>query len=204
MAMETADPAGRKMRSLVYYVATTLDGYIARPDGSFDEFPWDEDYIAALMELFPETFPAPFRRAHHGTDENRRFGAVLMGRRTYQVGLEQGLTSPYPTLDQYVFSRTMESSPDPAVTLISKDAAETVARLKNEDGKDIWLCGGGALASTLFDAKLIDELILKLNPVVFGTGTPLFAHRVKGQMLELTEVERYLSGHVRLHYRVGA
>src|SRR5262245_27083049 len=140
------------MRDLVYYVASTLDGFIAQQDGSLGAFPADEAYLAALLEQIPETFPAPMRPGNPTRAENRRFDAVLMGRSTYEVGLRMGLSSPYPTLDQYVISRSMTSSPDQAVQLIRTDAAEAVARLKKAPGKDIWLCGGAALASTLFVA----------------------------------------------------
>ena len=104
------------MRHLVYYIATTLDGFIARPDGSFEELPWDDEFIADLRAAYPETFPSPFWSGEQSRPENRCFDAVLMGRKTYEVGLREGLTNPYPTLAQYVFSRSMKESPDPAVT----------------------------------------------------------------------------------------
>lgn len=149
------------MRELVYYVAITLDGFIAHPDGSFDKFPWDPDYGADMAVNFPETVPAHLRSAEHRSLENRWFDAVLMGRNTYEVGLKEGISSPYPTLRQYVFSRSYSESPNPDVTLISGNAVEAVQALKREDGKAIWLCGGAALASTLLTAGLIDRLILR-------------------------------------------
>jgi dihydrofolate reductase len=190
------------MRELVYYVAVTLDGFIAHPDGSFDKFPWDAGYGADMAATFPETLPAHLRPAEHRSLENRWFDAVLMGRNTYEVGLKEGFSSPYPTLRQYVFSRSYHESPDPQVTLVSGDAAEAVQTLKQEDGKAIWLCGGSALASTLLMAGLIDRLILKLNPVVFGAGIPLFAPVVTQVLTDLTDHKRYPSGHMVLHYRV--
>lgn len=188
------------MRELVYYVAVTLDGFIAHPDGSFDKFPWDADYGADLAEEFPETLPAHLRSTEHRSLENRWFDAVLMGRNTYEVGLKEGIASPYPTLRQYVFSRSYNESPDPQVTIVSSDAVEVVRTLKQEDGKAIWLCGGSALATTLLTAGLIDRLILKLNPVLFGSGIPLFAPVVTQVLTELTDHKRYPSGHMVLHY----
>jgi dihydrofolate reductase len=187
------------MRKLVYYVATTLDGFIARGDGSLGEFPWDDDYLADLLTRFPETFPAHLR-----SDDapNRRFDTVLMGRKTYEVGLREDVTSPYPTLDQYVFSRTLDESPDPAVTLVADGAIEIVRRLKGEPGMDIWLCGGSELATTLHEAGLVDGLIIKLNPVVFGAGIPLLARPVPARPLALKHQHAYASGHVILTYAV--
>jgi dihydrofolate reductase len=190
------------MPALVYYVATTLDGYIARPDGSFAEFPWDQEFGAHLLATYPETFPAHLRPGPVNPADNRRFGVVLMGRRTYEVGLDAGIASPYPTLRQVVFSSTLRSAPSPDVTVVHSDGVAFVERLKHEESRDIWLCGGAALASTLFDGGLVDEVIVKLNPILFGAGVPLLARAVPTIALELQELRRFASGHVWLQYRV--
>jgi len=189
------------MRKLIYCVATSLDGFIADEKGSPDGFPFDESYLGVLLELFPETLPAPFH-AEGITFDNEKFDAVLMGKATYDVGASAGITNPYPTLDQYVFSRSMTESPDPAVTLVSKGAIGCVEELKKQDGKDIWLCGGAQLAGTLFKAGLIDEMIVKLNPVLFGTGIPLFTPSVELTQLELTSSMTCESGHEILYYTI--
>ncbi|MBN8564978.1 MAG: hypothetical protein J0L70_31185 [Leptolyngbya sp. UWPOB_LEPTO1] len=62
-----------------------------------------------------------------------------MGRRTYEVGLKEGITSPYPHLKQYVVSRSLKESPDPAVELVSSDEIALIQMLKQHSGKDIWL-----------------------------------------------------------------
>ena len=74
--------------------------------------------------------------------------------------------------------------------------------LKSETAKAIWLCGGADLATTLFSAALIDELIVKLNPVLFGSGIPLFGRGIEQTSLELTDSTIYGTGHVLLYYRV--
>ena len=188
------------MRDVVYYIATTLDGFIAREDGSFEDFAWNEDFIADLLATYPETFPAPFRTGEYDRADNRKFDVVLMGRKTYEVGLREGLTNPYTTLDQYVFSRSMETSPDPAVALVSDGAVDVVRALKEEDGRSIWICGGSELATDLFEAGLVDEVVVKLNPIVFGTGIPLFSRRLEAGSLELVKSRTYESGHVLLDY----
>lgn len=174
------------MRTLKYYVALTLDGFIAHEDGSFDGFPHDEAVVADFFESF------------------NWFDVVLMGRKTYEVGVAQGVTSPYPMMRQYVFSRTMAESPDPAVTLVSENAVQMVRALKEEDGRPIWLCGGAVLATTLFQAGLIDEIIVKLNPVLFGKGIPLFTETLRPTMLELYEQKGYEQGTQLLRYKVIA
>lgn len=185
------------MRDVVYYVATTLDGFIAREDGSFGEFPWDDEFGAYLLDQFPETFPSHLREEQ---GPNRRFDAVLMGRATYEVGQRVGVTCPYPTLDQYLFSTTMDETPDDAVMLVKTDAVESVREMREGNGKSIWLCGGSILAGSLYAADLIDEIILKVNPIVFGEGKPLFGQRVGPNRLTLKGVRRFESGHVILNY----
>lgn len=190
------------MRDLVYYIASTLDGYIAHENGSFDGFIWDEEYGADIFASFPETFPAHLRGDVASPVDNKWFDTVLMGRKTYEVGISEGITNPYPTLNQYVFSRSLQESPDERVNLINKNAVETVKSLKQEPGKAIWLCGGSELASTLLEAYLIDRIIVKLNPVVFGSGIPLFSNGIKQTTLKLTDSKVYNSGHILLYYTV--
>jgi dihydrofolate reductase len=188
------------MRPVVYFVATTLDGFIAREDGAFDAFPWDDEYGAELFASFPETIPVHIRGGGHERKDNRWFDTVLMGRETYEVGLREGISSPYPTLDQYVISSTMSESPHDAVTLVRERATDVVNALRSESGKGIWLCGGAALATSLLSAGLIDELILKMNPVVFGRGIPLFRQPVAPVRWRLSQSKTFSSGHARLHY----
>src|SRR5262245_66526455 len=100
------------MRELKYYVACTVDGFIARADGSFDLVLAEGDHLADLFAAYPETVPAHLRGPLGVRGEDRCFDAVLMGRRTYEVGLKVGVTNPYPQMEQYLFSRTLERSAD--------------------------------------------------------------------------------------------
>lgn len=187
------------MRELKYYVACTVDNFIARVDGSFDFFLMEGPHLNDLFTNFPETVPGHLRDVVGVHGENRWFDTVLMGRRTYAVGLDIGVTSPYPHLEQYVFSHTMEESPSPDVTLVGGDPLACVRRLKREEGKDIWLCGGGTLATALFPE--IDELILKINPILLGAGIPLFEGVIPKTDLTLTESKIYDNGFMLARYR---
>ena len=166
------------MRTLTYYAATTLDGFIAGPkggdptgpDGFFTVTP---DYLEHIVTHYPETLPAPARAALGVTASGTRFDTVLEGRRSYQLGLDAGITDAYPHLRHYVFSRSLTKSPDAAVEVVSTDPLEKVRELKSQDGKGIWLVGGAELAGALYPE--IDELVLKVNPVTIGAGIPLFA-----------------------------
>ncbi|MGW6565823.1 dihydrofolate reductase family protein [Streptomyces sp. NPDC054975] len=159
------------MRKLTYYIAVTLDGYIAGPDGQYDFLPFEGEEAAAILADFPETMPTPLREPMGIAGRAaQRFDTIIMGRATYEPGLKVGWTSPYAHLKQYVVSRTL-ISPAPDVTVVD-DPVALVRDLKARDGMDIWLCGGGKLAAALLDE--IDEIIIKRHPIVLGSGIPLF------------------------------
>ena len=90
MTLSTLSDHHQLMRSVTYYVAASLDGFIAHPAGSFAGFPWDDEFGAALLEQFPETFPAHLKTEAMAAADNRVFDTVLMGRKTYEVGSKAG------------------------------------------------------------------------------------------------------------------
>jgi dihydrofolate reductase len=186
------------MRKLKYYVACTVDRFIARTDGSFDFFLATGEHMTDILTAFPETIPGHLRDTLKVRDGNQWCDTVLMGRATYEVGLKLGVTSPYPHLRQFVFSRSLGASPSEQVTLVTTDALAFVRELKQQPGLDIWLCGGGALATALFPA--LDELILKVNPVLLGAGIPLFDGEVAQTGLDLIESRSYHNGFLLQRY----
>lgn len=164
------------MRKLIYYVAVSIDGFIAAPDGRTDFFLAEGDHMPWLIETYPETIPGHVR-GPLGLAETpaRAFDTVLMGRATHQIAVDAGLASGYPHLRQYVVTNRPENLPaEEGLSASSDGPVELVRRLKADDSSlDIWLCGGGALAGALADE--IDEFRLKVNPVMLGEGIPLLA-----------------------------
>ncbi|MBP2326242.1 dihydrofolate reductase [Kibdelosporangium banguiense] len=157
------------MRKLVYYIAVSLDGYIAGPGGEYDFYPGDDAYAAWMGQRFPETIPTHIRAMLGVQDApNKTFDTVLMGRGTYEI--DTAVTNPYAHLKQYVVSSTLEQA-DPAITLVRSDPIGLVRELKQQDGLDIYLCGGGKLAGELLPE--IDQLIIKSYPVIAGAGIPM-------------------------------
>jgi dihydrofolate reductase len=174
------------MRTLKYHVGATLDGFIAHPDHTVGGFLAEGEHVTDFLDSY------------------RSSDVVLMGRRTYEFGLRFGVTNPYPTMRQCIFSQTMKESPDPNVEIVRGDAVEFVRGLKREDGKGIWLCGGAELAATLAGAGLVDEVVVKLYPVVFGAGIPMFARRIPQTALRLRHSKTYANGVLLLTYEVHA
>lgn len=173
------------MRKLVYYVATTLDGFIAGPDGGDPSgagyFPLTPDVIQFIVGRYPETLPGPARAAMGIDGPGKVFDTVLEGRASYDIGLAAGLADAYPHLRHLVFSTTLESQ-DTAIEIVRDNALERVRALKSEEGKDLWLVGGGKLAYSLLPE--IDRLVLKQNRSVIGSGIPLFSGDFQPHMFQ--------------------
>jgi dihydrofolate reductase len=171
------------MRKVTFGVANSLDNFIARDDHSVDWLLWSEDVAAFVQEFW------------------KSVDTVLMGRKTYEAGARLGTTS-YPGVANYVFSRTMQEAPDPAVQVIATDVVAFVRELKEQDGGDICVMGGGALANALFEADLIDEVGVNVHPVLLGSGVPLFSRMSRQIDLRLTECRQMKGGCVLLRYAV--
>ena len=173
------------MRKVVFRICSSLDNYIARKDRGTDWILSGEEATSALAEFW------------------EKIDAIVIGRKTYEPLLKSGKPWPsYPDVKNYVFSRTIRESPDKNVHIISEDAAEFVRNLKRKKGKDIFVIGGGELAKSLFEAKVIDEVCLCIHPVLLGSGIPLFPP-MQGQVdMKLLESKIFKNGVVLVRYRV--
>jgi dihydrofolate reductase len=183
------------MRKVTLGLANSLDNYIARKDGGFDWIHWSKE-VAEISAKFMKTVDA-----------------LLIGRKTYEGMLAYGQTS-YPGAKNYVFSRSKKKrdalkksllakkKADRNVEVVSADAAKFVHELKHKQGKGIVIFGGGELAKSLFEADLIDEIVLNIHPVLLGSGIPLF-HEMKKQIdLELLDCKILKGGYLAVTYRV--
>ena len=139
------------MRQLRYSVASSLDGFIAGPDGEYDWIVVDPEIDFAAMYA--------------------GFSGLVMGRKSYDVYVATG-GGEGPALPVYVCSRTLPEGTRDGVTLI-RDAAAGVARLKQAEGKPLWLWGGGELFAELARAGLVDGVDVAVIPVILGGGIPL-------------------------------
>ena len=173
------------MRKVIFSVANTLDNYIARKDGAVDWILGGAEANSAMTEFW------------------KTIDAVVIGRKTYEPVLKSGAAFPtYPGVKNYVLSRTLKESTDKNVEIIREDAAEFIRKLKMEEGKDIFVMGGGLLARLLFEANLIDQVGVNIHPVLLGSGIPLF-HEMSHQIdLELIECKSFKNGCVLVTYRV--
>ena len=170
------------MRRVHYRVASSLDGYIAGPNGEID---W----------IVPDP-TLDFAALYSG------FDTVLLGRHTYELTLQPG-APPWPAgWRVYVFSRTLDPAEHPAVTVVGTDAGATVATLRAEPGRDIWLFGGGKLFANLLAANVVDHVEVAIMPILLGRGIPLVSAEAPRSRLTLTRSDSRPSGIVSLQYDV--
>lgn len=159
-------------RPVVYYVASSLDGFIA---GEGDDLSWlggRED--AVLAGANGELAEIDFGGFYAGVEY------TVSGSRTYDWVRAQGVDDPYPTSTNYVLtSRAREREPDPRAIFADEPAAELVRRLRVAEGAPgrargaVWIVGGGRLATQLLRAGLVDTLEVSVHPVLLGRGAPL-------------------------------
>ena len=187
------------MRELTYFVAVSIDGFIAGPGGEHDRFLAEGDHMAFIAERYRGTVPTAFADHVGVPSDGGPFDTVLMGWNTYAIGLPH-VPNPYSHLRQIVFTRTHDA-PEGAegVQFTDRDPIEVVRALKSEPGSGIWLCGGGALAARL--AGEIDRLVLKVSPVLLGNGIRLFGdHPYAPRAMTPRAAARFDSGVVISEY----
>ena len=173
-------------RKIIVHIATSADGYIARPDG-------DLEWLTSR--------PAP--EGFYGmNDFMKSVDTMLLGRITYEESLRLGAKFD-STSKTIVFSRAAPPADIPrGVEFVNEDVGALVRRLRTQSGKDIWLMGGGELIASFLDAQAIDEFVISVVPVFIGDGVPLIARRHRHVKLELLATQRFEDGLVQLHYRI--
>ncbi len=169
---------------LVFYGAISLDGYLARENHSLDWlFGTEGEEETGYQEFYDSV------------------DTILMGRSTYeQIAILSPEKFPYEGKPCYVFSRTLTGSNE-HVTFINEDIVGFTQSLKEQEGKRIWMVGGGEILQPLLQAKLIDEFIIQIAPVVIGRGIPMFVPGDRENELTLVDVRRYKQ-FAELHYEV--
>ncbi len=170
------------MRKVILGLGISLDGYIARPDGSVD-FLFMPKYYSM----------APFFKT---------IDAAIMGRKTYDAALKMGGGSfGGSSMATYVMSRSLPVGVRNGAHFVKQSPAPLVRTLRAKPGKNIWLMGGGELARAFLKADLVDELYLGVVPVLIGAGIPLFPAGFPQREFELMENKTYSKGMIALKYK---
>ncbi|MEM7181559.1 MAG: dihydrofolate reductase family protein [Spirochaetota bacterium] len=175
------------MQQIVYYIASSIDGYIAGKDDDISGFVMTgngvEKYLAELQD----------------------FTTVIMGRKTYEFGYKHGLSPgqpAYPHMTHFIFSDSLQfENADPKVNVVKRDISE-LEKIQQLATSNIYLCGGGQFAGWLLDQQKIDVIKLKLNPLIQGQGTRLFGDSKSSYTLEFVDSEAYENGLQIMTYHV--
>ena len=175
------------MRRIIYYVATSLDGFIAGPGGDTSSFSGKgngvEEYLSDLKE----------------------FDTVIMGRKTYEFGYDFGLEPgqlAYPHMEHYIFSTTLAFEQQHSSLHIREPDLDEILEIRQKQGTDIYLCGGGEFAGWLLDHQQVDMLKIKLNPILLGEGIKMFGASNADYQLKLEDSRLYEFGLQIMTYRI--
>ncbi len=168
------------MRKIILFIATSIDGYIARSNGDIDWLFTESDY--GFAEFYS------------------KIDTTIMGNNTYEAIKALG-DFPFTDKENYVATRNPNRNNEPHVKFISEGILEFVKGIKNTAGRAIWLIGGGEFFRYLQINGLVDEFIITLHPHILGEGLPLFPGLCKESELELLKFNSHESGIVSLHYK---
>ena len=174
------------MRKLSLFIATRLDGYIAKPN--------DDLSFLKLIEKEGEDYGYAEFTANIDT--------IILGRKTYDYVLKEIGSSHYDNGQRDVYVITRTERPGVGRTIFySGNLKDLVQRLKSENGKNIYCDGGAEIINELLKDDLIDEFIISIVPILVGNGTRLFNDGRPEQELELLHTKTFETGLTQLHYR---
>jgi dihydrofolate reductase len=169
------------MRKIILGLGISIDGYIARLDGTFDFLFMPKDF--SMAEFFAS------------------IDTVIMGRKTYDVTKAQGEGGFGTKSKTYVLSRTLPPGEREGKTFVNVSPQVLVEEIRQRKGKDIWLMGGGEIARDFLKADLVEELHLGVVPVLLAEGLPLFPSGFPQRNFELIENKTFSRGLISLKYK---
>jgi dihydrofolate reductase len=180
-----------------YYAAATLDGYIAESDDSID---WLTGYEGAYEGADSDESQAGYEGFYE------RIGALVMGSVTYEWVLAHGGGWPYAGKPTWVLSKRELKRPEGEgvdVRIVDARVPDLIEEMRVAAGEfDIWIVGGGNVASQFADHGLLDRVEVTVVPVVLGEGKPLFNRRLPGRPMQLLGARTFSSGMVGLSYGI--
>lgn len=172
-------------RSVILYIAMSLDGYIAQPN--------DDLSFLSIVEQEGEDYGY--------FDFIKTVDTVILGRRTYDWVMNQVQEFPHADKETYVITR--KSIQQIGNTIFYNESLKTlIHKLKEKSGKNIFIDGGAQIVNELLKDKLIDEIIISIIPILTGNGIMLFNEGNPEQNLELVSSKRYEKGLIQVHYKV--
>ncbi len=173
------------MPKIVYYVACSIDGFIAGKNDDVSNFIFQGEGVDKYQQ------------------DLKQFQTVIMGRRTYEIGYQYGLKPGQPAyqgMEHYIFSDSLQIDDLSNSVHIETRSLDRVKKIKENSKTDVYLCGGGEFAGWLQKHRLIDQLKLKINPIILGEGIRLFGSYTTPTKWRLVEQESFSDGLLILTY----
>jgi dihydrofolate reductase len=176
------------MRKIKMYIAMSLNGKIAKSDGSVH---------------WLESMPNPDKIDYGYYDFYKKIDTTIQGNNTYEQVMSWGIDFPYSDKKNYVLTRNKEVKNTEHVEFISENHIDFIKKLKQQKGDDIWLIGGGQVNTMLFNENLIDEILTFVMPIVIPDGVGLFEGIPNETWLKLIETKEYTTGAIELRYHIN-
>ncbi|MEZ4671112.1 MAG: dihydrofolate reductase family protein [Anaerolineae bacterium] len=185
------------MRRIIFLMHVSLDGFVAGPNGEMDWIKYDTEVEKYSHDLHSATDAAIYGRVTYDMMQSY-WPTVLTNPDTDPSGMAHARW--YDEATKIVISRTLQSDPSLKRVVLSDNFTEEITRLKQQPGKDMWFLGSPGAAQTFMKLGLIDEYRLNVNPIVLGTGKPLFGELGKQLNLKLIEARHFKCGVAGLRY----
>jgi len=174
------------MRKLLIYIATSLDGYIAKPN--------DDLSFLKIVEKDGEDYGYK--------DFTESIDTIILGRKTYDWVLNEIGPSHYDNGKRNIYVITRKAKPRIGkIKFYDGNLSELISQLKSINGKNIYCDGGAEIINELLKNDLIDELIISVIPILLGSGTRLFKDGRPEQILGLVSAKNFDTGLIQLHYK---
>lgn len=175
-----------QLSTTVLFIAMSLDGYIARTDGTID-------WLTSI--------PNPDQGDYGYAELINRIGTIIMGRKTYESLLGFGIPWPYEEFTTYIVTQNSGYEvQSPNTFTFTNNVKKYVTQLQQDSDKDIWIVGGSQLIQTMLQCDLIDEMIISVIPTMIGEGIPLFLPTSISRDWNLVKTKHFNTGVVNLTY----
>lgn len=186
-----------KMRNLIFFMHTSLDGFVAGLDGEMNWISVDDEIFDFVATMTDQADAALYGRVTYEMMQNYWPTA---GEQPDASKHDKEHSAWYNKVSKIVLSKTISENGLDNTTVISHQIADNINKIKKQEGKNILIFGSPTASESLLNLGLIDEFWLFVNPILLGHGIPLFKDAVVTTKLKFVEAKTFTCGVIALHY----
>jgi dihydrofolate reductase len=186
------------MRNLIFFMHTSLDGFVAGPSGEMNWIKVDEEIFDFVATMTDQADTALYGRV---TYEMMQSYWPKAGEQPGASKHDKEHSAWYNKVPKIVLSKTISEKRLDNTIVISDQLADKINKIKKQDGKNILIFGSPGASQSLLNQGLIDEFWLFVNPIILGQGMPLFKDITGTTKLKLAESKTFACGVIALHYK---